>query len=232
MKNLTTLLFLFLFTQLLFNCKTEKKENATTEIKAGDSKEQTNTKTQDSALNTLAYIPIQKRISIKKGNPKNYTKHLLKDNENSFKVDTDRIHVEIPISSKNLKIIEVFNVSDYSKERKYNAIVIVLSDNTGSRSGKDVSHTIVSDLLISKIVGLNKDYLKQEGKLKVYIINDDSIGDKEKNVFKECAKQEKNYKSHMECNLVSSQLYEKDDDLKLDDVRKPSEQEGDIIPGE
>lgn len=166
-------------------------------------------------------------------------KHILidgKSGENYFKIEEDLIRVVIPNSDKDMKIMNVFNVSDYSNNKDYNAIVINIWNGKKARTANTVTHKLKADLKISKIQGLSKEKLKS-GNLKVYILNEDIVDDKEKDNLKKCASTEQIY-GYKECDLVCGILFESQTDPngvnckeKNANLIQPREQEGDIITG-
>lgn len=204
-------------TILLTGCKEEasssknEKISLDTEVKVLKSSEKSR----------LLYKPqLQKteRVNDPSRYPKKYKLH---PDENNFNIGEDNISVVIPVSDSKMTIKNVFNVSDYSNNKTFNAIVIHLSNGLSTVTPDSVSHKIISDLKISKISGLSANYLK-EGKLKVYIINEDILDEDEKNAFIKCASQETDY-SDLSCNIDTG-------DLEGESIR-PKEQEGDIITG-
>lgn len=217
-----TLLLVFIF----ISCKSDKKTETPQETTIKE-----NVATPDRQEETNTYKPIQKLNAV--NNSSNYTKHLLVDTENYYTVSEDKIHVEIPISDKEVEIIDVFNVSDYNQNgHNYNAIVLHLTNNKSTRTGNKVTHKIISDLKISKIKGLDKKMLSDKNhELKVYIINEDILDSDEKKAFIECVKDEADYTSHKECDLDKSILYESNPKENKEDFIRPREQEGDIIIG-
>lgn len=221
MKKLRSVLYLFL-TLILFCCKNEeKKESTNSEIKS--EKKQVIQSSKEDILDT--YVPvIQNNILLEPGDSYS-SKHLLKDSENNFDLTDNNIRVVIPNSRSKMKILDVFNISNYNTTPNLNAIVIHISDSTSDITNDTVTHKLIADIKISKINGLSTDHLR-DGKLKVFIINEDILDNKEKAAFAICAKQEIQY-SHLECNLDNGQLYEKDVQVPF----KPREQEGDIITG-
>lgn len=150
--------------------------------------------------------------------PKKYKLH---PDENNYKIDDDNIRVTIPVSDGKMKIMNVFNVSDYSNNKKFNAIVIHLSNGSNSGTSDTVTHKIISDLKISKITSLSASHLK-EGKLKVYLINEDFLDADEINAFIKCASQEIGYTENT-CDLNTGKPQKT--------IILPREQEGDIITG-
>jgi len=216
---------LFLLTSLtLFYCKDNPKEEKNSENSMRP--EESTNQAKEEGVNILTYIPTyQENKPIEEGD--NYPKkHVLNENENYFKIDDDKIHVVIPNSDSDMRIKNVFNVSDYNQNRNLNAIVIHISNGETPDTNDTVTHKLVSDLKISEIDGLSNQHLKDK-QLKVFVINEDIIDEGEKTTFKNCAKQELDY-SHMECNLITGKLYEKD---QIAPITKPREQEGDIITG-
>jgi hypothetical protein len=219
MKKIPLLLFLVIaFTMLC--CKGDKKETITSNTDIEESKKPEESK----EIEILSYVPkVQENIPIEEND--NYPKkHVLKDSENYFKISDDNIHVVIPNSDEAMKIIDVFNVSDYNTTRNYNAIVIHMSNGSTNVTAEAVTHKVISNLKISKIKGLSKKNL-EDGNLKVFIINEDIIDSNEKAAFKDCVKKETAY-SHNKCKLPE-EIMALDD--KGDPIFKPREQEGDII---
>ncbi len=216
---------LFLLTSLtLFCCKDNPKEEKNSENSMRP--EESTNLAEEEGVNLLTYVPAyQENKPIEQGD--NYPKkHVLSENENYFKIDNDIIHVVIPNSDSDMKIKNVFNVSDYNQKRNLNAIVIHISNGRTLDTKDTVTHKLISDLKISEIDGLSNQHLKDK-QLKVFVINEDFIDEGEKTTFTNCAKQELDY-SHMECNLITGRLYEKDN---IKPLTKPREQEGDIIIG-
>lgn len=216
---------LFLLTSLaLFCCKENPKEEKNSE-NSMHPEESVNEKKEES-IDALTYMPsYQENKPIEQGD-KYPKKHVLNENENYFKIDDDIIHVVIPNSDSDMRIKNVFNVSDYNQKRNLNAIVIHISNGGTLDTNDTVTHKLISDLKISEIDGLSNQHLKDK-QLKVYVINEDIIDEREKTTFTNCAKQELGY-SHLECNLLTGKLYEQD---KIKPLTKPREQEGDIIVG-
>ena len=232
MKNLRNVCYLFL-TLVLICCKNEEKNESTNSEIKSEKKEKANS-VQENKLDTSSVQIKQNNIVLETGDSYSI-KYVLKETENNFDLSKDNIHVVIPNSSSNMKILDVFNVSDYNANRNLNAIVIHISDLTSSTTNNTVTHKLIADIKIPSIAGLSKDHLK-DGNLKVFILNEDVLDSIEKKVFMNCVKQEIGY-SHKECNLFTGLLYEKDDDFinqKDDDepiLPRPREQEGDIITG-
>lgn len=229
MKKISTLLIVSL-SFIVFSCKGDKKADFKSELELEPNEKSDEGYSLDSPddLMPIAYIPKnQVNKPLEEGDSYN-TKHLLKDDENNFKLANDNIHVVIPNSDEKMEILDVFNVSNYSDSKKLNAIVIHISNGTDEETNETVTHKLIADIKISKINGLSQDHLTDKS-LKVFIINEEEIDINEKNSFKKCAQQESDY-SHKECNLITSKLYEKDDKKSLA-ITKPREQEGDIITG-
>ena len=232
MKNLRKVCYLFL-TLVLICCKNEEKNESTNSEIKSEKKEKANS-VQENKLDTSSVQIKQNNIVLETGDSYSI-KYVLKETENNFDLSKDNIHVVIPNSSSNMKILDVFNVSDYNANRNLNAIVIHISDLTSSTTNNTVTHKLIADIKIPSIADLSKDHLK-DGNLKVFILNEDVLDSIEKKVFMNCVKQEIGY-SHKECNLFTGLLYEKDDDFinqKDDDepiLPRPREQEGDIITG-
>lgn len=218
MKKSILLVHLFCLL-LLVGCDFKKKKE---DAKPSPSTTETPEKSADKI--SLSYMPgIQKNIKINSSD--NYQKkYVLREDENRFNIQDNLIRVVIPNADPNMKIVEVFNVSKYNDGLPLiNAIVIHLSNGLETPTSETVTHKILADLEISKISGLSKKNL-EDGKLKVYIINDKELDSAEKAAFLECARQETDY-SHKKCNLDTGSLE------TLKEVLMPRVQEGDIITG-
>ena len=222
MKNLREVCYLFL-TLVLICCKNEEKNESTNSEIKSEKKEKANS-VQENKLDTSSVQIKQNNIVLETGDSYSI-KYVLKETENNFDLSKDNIHVVIPNSSSNMKILDVFNVSDYNANRNLNAIVIHISDLTSSTTNNTVTHKLIADIKIPSIADLSKDHLK-DGNLKVFIINEDKLDKNEKAALEKCVTQETQY-SHMECGLDSGILYEKDVQVPF----RPREQEGDIITG-
>lgn len=199
---------------MLFACKdksTSAKENNST-----------TSNTQNNSENIQRnYIPEFQKIEDVITNHNYIRKYKLDASENYFKLTDDNIRIVIPIPDEKMKILDVFNVTDSSKQKKINAIVVHLSNGSTEETDNTITHTLTSDLKISKIKGLSKEHLK-DGKLKVYIINEDVLDEGERKMFMKCASQETDY-SEKFCDLDTGELN--------DEGIRPREQEGDIITG-
>jgi hypothetical protein len=134
--------------------------------------------------------------------------------ENYFNVKNDKIFVYIPITENKLYIEQVVNVSS----NNLNSIVIVLNGNQGDKTnGKPITGYIKSEILISKIKGLDIKKLEKHDSLKVFIIHDDAFKkDDLKKYFIECVKNDGTIYTDNICKGIP---------------KKPREQEGDIITG-
>jgi hypothetical protein len=218
MKQNAILFFLSLSLSSL-SCKSDIKEVEKLEV-------QTETKENPKVSGQKEfYVPLtQENIKLVSGDSYK-VKYLLKASENYFNLKGNNIHIVIPNSGENMRIQEVFNVSDYSLKKKFNAIVVNITNGSVAPTKDTVTHKLIADLELSKIRGLSIDHMK-DGNLKVFIINEDILDDNERMSFVKCTTQETGY-SHKECNLDTAVLYEKDD-LK---PFRPREQEGDIITG-
>ena len=227
MKKNSTLLILSLCLTIL-SCKGDKKTDSISEPKTEEKEKSDDSSISDPSndMKSFAYVPTNQVNKPLEDGDSYEKKHVLKESENNFKITSDNIHVVIPNSDENMKILDVFNISDYNNKRNYNAIVIHLSNGLITSTSNIVSHKLIADLKISKITGFSKKYLK-DGNLKVYIINEDVIDASEKSAFIECAKKETAY-SHNKCTLPQEIMAL---DANGNPVFKPREQEGDIITG-
>lgn len=118
------------------------------------------------------YAPIQKVIELTPSRRAgNYNRFCLSDPSfNNFKTSNNIINVEIPITVKELKIIDVINVSS----SRVNAILILLDGHSGQETPETpVQSFIEAKIEINKINGLNEKRLNKHKKLKVIILHDD-----------------------------------------------------------
>lgn len=201
---------------IVFGC-TEKKDGNKNQEKNSSTTTKEDKKQQDSI-----YVPDAQKTEKINNNDRYNKKYKLKPAENNFNIANDNISVVIPVTDANMKIVEVFNVSDYTGQQKLNAIVIHLSNGSNVPTSDTITHKITSDLEISKIAGLSKTHLK-DGKLKVYIINEDVLDEKERSAFITCASNETDY-SEKTCDLETGEP-------QKGEGFRPREQEGDIITG-
>jgi hypothetical protein len=117
------------------------------------------------------YEPRQEVIAIDNNGTTQYSTFKLDLSENYLDFDNNKIHLEIPVSNKNQKIANIINISSYQTSEKINAIIIHLkSTNKESISSSIATHKIISDIDINQIVCLNIDILKNEEKLKFFLI--------------------------------------------------------------
>ena len=233
------LLIALAFSQSCKDKNTSAEENSTDQEVAPTPVDESQKQEVDSTTVIINNYKPRKQSNVPIEDTDNYRrKHILKDGksgENYFKIEDDLIRVVIPNSDEKMKIKEVFNVSDYSGNKDYNAIVINIWNGKTSRTKATVTHKIKADLKISKIQGLSKEKLKN-GNLKVYILNEDIVDDEEKENLKKCASKEKDY-GYMECDLRCGVLFESEDDAwgncdgQINPQFQPREQEGDIITG-
>ncbi len=185
-------------------------------------KNPTTTVTPKNSKNRQGYYTPENQQFDRVPDDNNYKrKYKLDASENYFKLTDDNIRIVIPIPDEKMKIIDVFNVTDSSKQKKINAIVVHLSNGSNKETDDTITHTLTSNLKISKIKGLSKEHLK-DGKLKVYIINEDVLDEGERKMFIKCSSQETDY-SEKTCNLDTGELE--------GEGLRPNEQEGDIITG-
>lgn len=174
----------------------------------------------ESTLSEKGYTPDNQ--SIEEVSSGDFVKYTFQQTETSFNVSQNRIELAIYVPDEKMRIKNAFNVSHYSDTKKFNAIVLHLSNGSELTTGDEVNHVLRSELEISKIKGLSEEYLQQDGKLKVYLINSVSLSEEEKNAFVNCASQEVDY-STVACDPVDGGI--------LDKAFRPKEIKGDIIMG-
>lgn len=234
------------FSQSCKNNQTSTEENSTDlEEVAPTPVDESQKQAVDSTTVILSKYEPENQRNIRVGKDNAYSrKHKLKGGENYFDTKEKKINVVIPNSVEDMKIIDVFNISDYSNDKSFNAIVINIYHGSPNRTNDTITHKLQAEIEIDKIEGLSIDKLKGSN-LKVYIINDGDINDEIKEVFKKCASKETEY-SYKECDLRCGELYEQcgesQDCSDWQDGNKdctkqgkvnmlvPREQEGDIIP--
>ncbi len=104
-----------------------------------------------------------------------YSRYMLSNDlsENNFKTDLNQVNIAIPITDENLKIVDYFPISTDST----NAMVIILSGIQGrSTLDNNPKWLIKSTLKIDKI-GLDKNNLLRDGKIKVFVLHENDPND-------------------------------------------------------
>ncbi len=228
MKTIFLKLSLVAIMGILISCKNEVKNPCCDELeetkKINEDLLKTNKELEDK------YLQVQEQINyrtksinnasktqviedIPANRQANYSRYRLRKDlsENNFKTDLNEINIAIPITNENLRIVDYFHISTEST----NAMVIILDGNQGGRTDPNNPRWLLKETLNIDKIGLDKNNLLRDGKIKVFILHENDPSDI---IIKIC--------SYREC--VKNSGYSKEG---LCNAFVPLEDEGSIING-
>lgn len=144
-------------------------------------------------------------------------------------IQKGEIHLNFPVHNPKGKTIEIIDVIDVSSSC-INAIVVLLDGLGGLESrGSNTTHFLSTIIEVDKVKGLNNSRLAEDRQLLVYIFHDDAFYDDQLlEVFEGCVADLQDKYDGKACILPQYILTDKAID---EQIKRPREQEGDIIVG-
>lgn len=173
------------------------------------------------------YKPVQNLIEMNPDEKKKYGKNHFKVESidyNTFKTDKGELYLKFPVYNPSGKTMEIRDIINASSE-DLNAIVVLVDGIDGEKNrASGATHFIEATAQINRITGLSKAMLADHKQLKVYILHDTAFySDNLIDGFRACVESDgTEYEANI-CELPPPVL--------ILDIKRPREQEGDIITG-
>ena len=228
MKQFNLAITLLTISGLLFSCDNKAKETKTDNQNIVEVVEQSvEKKATDAMQDTIQFTWVKPTSSINRiknnsDGPVN-NRHTLNDwkSNNVFSIDDNTINMRIPVTTNNMEVIGVTNVSSSN----LNAIIVHLDGNNGGATiGIKATHIIEVEFPLKKIF-LKTTKLEADKKIIVKVLHDNDVAtvNQMTQCLKKCIEQDMSNYSEYNKDCMCNEKILKDE--------QPKEVDGSILKG-